>query len=211
MKNTLRFGGMPAAFVLAATLALGGCDAGTGPDERDLLTSEDADALAAFLSDVEILAVGVEALASSTGTRSFTRTASCPAGGSVSVSGSSESTRDDESHVVSTKWSTTQTHAACAIARTREETTVTAVIDGTVTTSGTSSWKLPEKRGDSRTLFSWTATKVGSTTTTVGDRKNTCEVNITQTWDPATQTFTVSGTMCGRQVNVTRGLGGRGG
>lgn len=210
MKKTIPTGGMPAVLTLCVTLALGGCDAGTGPDDGDLLSSEDVDALAGFMSDVDVLAVGAMAT-TATGTRTYSRTAPCPAGGSVSASGSSESTRDDATRVVSTKWTHTQTQAACALTRTRGDKTLTAVIDGSVTANGSSSWRLPESRGGLPTLLSWNATKVGSTTTTVGDRKSTCDVNVTETYDSAKQTFTITGVMCGRQVSITRGLGGRGG
>jgi hypothetical protein len=199
--------GVPAVFTLVAALALAGCDAGTGPQDVDL-TSEDADAIAAFVSDVDFLSLGIMTLTATSGTRSLSRTAPCPAGGSVSVSGSSESATNEQTRVVSTKWSTTQTHAACAISHTRGDKTVTAVVDGGVTTSGTSSYKLPESRGGQRTLLSWAGATVGSTTTKVGDRTSTCAVDVKQSWDAGKQTFTISGVMCGRQVNLTRGLGG---
>jgi hypothetical protein len=205
MNGTLRFRGSLALFTVSL-FALAGCDGGIAPDAQDL-TSEEADAIAAFMFDVDALAVSVANLASSTGTRSFTRTAPCPAGGSVSVSGSGESSTNLETRVVSTKWTNTHTQTACAITKTRGDQTRTAVVDGTVTASGTSSYQLPETRGGQRTLLSWASSTVGSTTTKVGDKTATCAVDIKQTWDPAKQLFTVKGTMCGRQVDTTRGLG----
>jgi hypothetical protein len=207
MMRTKSFGWSAAALTMVSVLALAGCDGGTGPDEASL-TSEDADAIAGFMFSVDALAVGIADLASSTGTRSFTRTAPCPAGGSVSVSGSGESSTNQDTHVVSTKWSNTQAHAACAISKTRGDKTMTAVMDGSVTTSGTSSFKLPESRGAERTLLTWSSTTVGSTTTKVGDRSNTCAVDVKQTYDAGTKIFTLTGVVCGRQVNTTRGLGG---
>jgi hypothetical protein len=194
-----------ALFTIGAVSALTGCDGGTGPAGPDL-TVEDADAIAGFVSDVDFLTLGIMTLTTSAGTRSLSRTAPCPTGGSVSVSGSSESSTNDQTKVVSTKWSTTQTHAACAISRTRGDQTMTSVVNGSVTTSGSSSLKLPESRGALPTLLTWASATVGSTTTKVGDKTNTCVVDVKQTYDPVAKTFTISGVMCGRQVNVTRGL-----
>ena len=195
------------AFVTAGSLMVfTGCDAGTGPGEPEL-ASEDVDAIASFMFDADALSVAMANLASAAGTRSFTRTAPCPAGGSISVSGSGESSTNRETRVVATKWTNTHTHAACAITRTRGDKTATAVVDGSVTASGTSSYQLPETRGGQRTLLSWASATVGSTTTKVGDRTATCAVDVKQTWDPVKQLFTIKGTMCGRQVDTTRGLG----
>ena len=211
MRSEKPLSRVPTTVALAAALALAGCDGGTGPDDRDTVSGEDAEAIAGFVSNVDFASVGVATLTTTSGTRTYGRTVSCPAGGSVSVSGSGETSRDDATRILSTKWTNTQTHAACAITHTRGDKTVTAVIDGSVTGSGTASWQLPEKRGDLPTLLSWTGTRAGSTTTTVGDRKSTCEVNLTQTWNSATKMFTISGVMCGRQVNITRDWGSRGG
>ena len=205
MDGTLRSRGFLALFTISL-FALAGCDGGTAPDDQDL-TSDDADAIASFMFDVDAFSVAMADLASAAGTRSFTRTAPCPAGGSINVSGSGESSTNLETRVVSTKWTHTNTHAACAITRTRGDRTWTAVVDGSVTGSGTSSYQLPETRGGQRTLLSWASTTVGSTTTKVGDRTNTCAVDMKQAWDPVKQVFIITGTMCGRQVDTTRSLG----
>lgn len=206
MNGSLRTRGFFAALTLGSLAFLAGCEDGVGPADPDL-SPDDADAIAAFILNVDALAVAAADLASSTGTRSFTRTAPCPAGGSVSASGSSESSTNQETRVVSTKWSNTQTHTACAISKTRGDKTWTAVMDGSLSTSGASSYKLPETRGGQRTLLTWASATVGSITTKVGDRSNTCATDIQQTWDPAKQLFTIKGTVCGRQVDTTRGLG----
>jgi len=95
-----------ASVALIAVSALTGCDTSTVPADPEL-TSADANAIAAFMVDMDALALAAANLASSTGTRSFTRTAPCPAGGSVSASGSSESSTNEETKVVSVKWSNT--------------------------------------------------------------------------------------------------------
>ncbi len=206
MSGTTRFRGVLALVVAGSLATLSGCEGTLDPGEPEL-TSDDAAAIAGFLSDVDLLSVGLATLSATTGTRTLSRTAPCPAGGSVSVSGSSESTKNDETRVVSTRWTTTKASVACAISHTRGDKTATAVVDGSVTTSGTSSYQLPETRDGQRTLLSWTSATVGSTTTKVGDMTATCAVDIKQTWDPVKQLFTIKGTMCGRQVDVTRGLG----
>jgi len=195
-----------ASLALIASLTLAGCDGGTGPADPDL-TPEDADAMAAFMFDVDALALSTLSLASSTGTKTFTRTAPCPAGGSVSASGSSESSTNQETRVVSTKWSNTQTHSACAISKTRGDQKWTAVMDGSVTTAGSSSYKLPEAKGGQRTLLSWASATTGSITTKIGDKSSTCVMDVKQTWDPVKQAFTIKGTVCGREVDTTRSLG----
>ncbi len=204
MKNTTWLRGLTVALTLGALAGLGACEGNTGPDDLDPMTDDDAAAMASFLSDVDALAVGVAALASTSGGRTITKTTSCPAGGSVTLNGSSESSLDEDTRVVSGKWSMTQTHAACAVTHTRGDKSVTAVMDGSVTAAGTSSYQLPETRGGSRTLLAWASTKVGSTTTKVGDKTRTCEVNLTETYDAAKKTFTITGVMCGRQVDITR-------
>ena len=206
MARTMRFRGVLALIIAGSLATLSGCEGTLDPGEVEL-TSDDAAAIAGFLSDVDLLSVGLATLSATSGTRTLSRTASCPAGGSVSVSGSSESTRNDETRVVSTKWTTTKTSVACAISHTRGDKTATAVVDGSVTTSGTSAFQLPATRDGQRTLLSWASATAGSTTTKVGDRSSTCAVDVKETYDPATKTFTVVGVMCGRQVNVTRGLG----
>jgi hypothetical protein len=211
MRSALGFGGLLSVVVLGGGLALAGCDGATGPDDRDLTSPEEAEAMASFLSGVDVLSVGMATLDVSSGTRTFNRTAPCPAGGTVAVSGSNESSLDTATRVVSTRWTTTQTHTACAITHTRGDQKVTAVMDGSVTAAGSSSYQLPEKKGEMRTLLSWASTRVGSTKTTVGDKVRSCEMNVSESYDPATRSFTIKGTVCGRQVDITRGLGKAGG
>jgi len=210
MTKSMRSSRPFSALALAAALALAGCDGATEPDDREVVTPEDAGAMAAFVFDLDAFAVGAAALGSTAGARSFNRTAPCPAGGTASMSGSSETSTDAATKVVSTKWTHTQTHTACAFTFTRGDKSVTTVIDGKVTAAGSSSFKLPETRGGLPTLLTWSSTKVGSTTTKVGDKSSTCAVDIKETYDAATKKFTITGTMCGKQINVTRSLDGRG-
>jgi len=187
---------------------LTGCELGTEPSTPEL-SMDGALEIAAFLADVEALAsVGVT-LESRTGSHSFSRSAPCPAGGEVSVSGSGESVLNGATRVRTNSWSVTQTHAACAIFRERNDTVRVAVINGSVIASGTASYQLPEAPGGARTLLSYSATRSGSTTTSLEGRERVCAVDITETFDPATRSFAISGTICGRQVDLTRPEGAK--
>jgi hypothetical protein len=197
-----RFG----AFALVAGLAFTGCDGeGTGPDEE--MTGARAEAIATFMLDIDVNDGGAYGMNMDPrgGSHEFSRSAPCPAGGSHSVSGSRSSSLDTDTRVLSTTWSTTQTHDDCAITHSRRDQQVTVVIDGNITASGSASYQLPTDRpGHGRELLSYSSSRAGSTTTTAGDRTRVCEINVTETFDPATGAFTVTGTVCGRAVNVTR-------
>ncbi|NJD20744.1 MAG: hypothetical protein FIA95_15845 [Gemmatimonadetes bacterium] len=204
MNGSLRARGSLAVLTLGSLVLLAACDGGTGPADPDV-TADEAEAIAGYMFDLDALAVGVVNLASTTGKRTFSKTTACPAGGSVSVSASSESSTNQETKVVSNTWSTTQTHAACTISKTRADKTWTAVMDGGVPTSGTSSYKLPETKGAQRPLLSWASTPTGSIPTKIGDKSQTCVMDVQQAWDPVKQVFTITGTMCGRSVDTTKG------
>jgi hypothetical protein len=191
-----------ASTALAAVLLLAACDSATVPDET--VTRSEADDIAAFLSDAEDLAGVAMALEGAQGTRSFTRTTDCPAGGSVSVSGTGESDRDRDTRIVSRTWSVTQIHDNCAMIRVRRGEEVTATINGHVEVTGSSSIQLPEDRSGDRTLLAFTSRRTGSTTITMGDRTRTCVVDVTRTYDADTETFRMQGVVCGREVNHTR-------
>jgi hypothetical protein len=73
-----------------------------------------------------------------------------------------------------------------------------------VTAEGSATHQLPDSPGDRRQVLSYQNTRSGATTTTIGDRTRACEIHVTETYDAATDRFTVQGTICGREVNVTR-------
>lgn len=208
MRKRGRSGFLAGFTALGAVLSITACEGALEPDQAEALSPESADAISSLLADVDAAFTGLSALAAASGGRTFSLSKACPAGGTASVSGGSESTLDRDTRVVSTSWSATQTHAACAVTHTRGDKSVTVVLDGSVTSSGASTYQLPEKTGDGRTLLSWSAKRAGTTTTTVGERSRTCDVDVTDTYDAATKTFTLTGTVCGREVSRTRTLGG---
>jgi hypothetical protein len=202
---------MRAAGVLSAAgvLVITACTEPVVGPSGGRLALDEARSMAVFLADIEQRA-GLETfLENVTGTRDFASTTPCPAGGSVTVAGSGESSLDAEARIVNKSWSTTHTHDACAFEVTRRGDSYTVVTNGGMTASGTASYRLPDERGGPRTLLAYTARRTGSTTTTVGDRTRTCDVDITETYDPASGSFVISGTTCGQQVRVTRTQGQR--
>jgi hypothetical protein len=204
-----RLGALLAGVVVAAGVA--GCAAdGTGPEER--IAPVTAEAIAVFLASTDATAGwAAESLAATrTGTREFSRTAPCPAGGSQTMTGSGTSSHDTAARIFTNSWTTTQSQDRCAFPG--REGGPDIVMHGSVTVTGSATYRVPEERGAGRTILTHQTTRVGSTTTSAGDRSRTCEVDLTETFDPATNSFRVVGTVCGRAVDVTRPLnGGRGG
>jgi hypothetical protein len=205
MRNKPVVGRCTGVAVLAACLTLAACDDSTGPQDEELGAAS-AEDLATFVVGLDASGGAEYGMTSDprrTGTHTFTRSGPCPAGGTHTMSGSSTSTFDAATRVLSTTWSHTQTHDDCAVTHKRGDQEITAVIDGSVTVDGSASYEIPETRGAHRKILSYTSRRTGSTTTTIGDRTRTCAIDLTQTYDPATGQFTVKGTMCGREVNVT--------
>jgi hypothetical protein len=187
---------------LMAGALLTACDDSTGP-EGDLSAAE-AESVALFLSDADGTAAFLMAPDALVGPHEVNRTRPCPAGGSHSVTGSRTRSLDEETRVVTTAWTTVQTHDDCTFTRSRRGQEVTVVIDGSVTAEGSATHQLPDAPGDRRQVLSYMNTRTGSITTTVGDRVRTCDIQVTESYDAATDTFTVSGTICGREIDVTR-------
>ncbi len=192
--------------VLVSALVLAACQDASGPGENGSLSREEAVMVASLVSDMGVAAVGLAVADPASGSRTFNRTLPCPGGGSMTFTASHDFSVNEATKVLTTQWTATHTHAACTSERERAGKTFTVVVDGSVTNAGTASYQLPANRGEPRVLLSWSATRTGSTTTTVGDRSRTCEINVTESFDPATKTFTLTGTVCGREVSRTRTL-----
>lgn len=197
---------------LLTLLAVAACDGGaTDPDPAGL-SREDAAALAPAyeeLSGDELAALGApvfadaddQALFDTDTTRlTFTRTRSCPLGGSVRVEGTLVRTVDREARTATHRYDATRTEQACAFGL-RSGGTIT--ITGNPNTQVTGSWSMTAGVPGIRTLthrgsFAWTRSSGGS---------GTCTVDLTSTWDPATRTHRVQGTFCNRTIDVTRTRG----
>lgn len=188
--------------VLVAALTLAGCADSTAPDEN--LSANEAEAVALFLSDADGSGAFLLAPDFPVPGHDFERIRPCPEGGSHAVSGSRSREVDPESRIASSAWTTTQTHEACAHTRRIRGQEITVVIDGSVSAAGTATHLLPESPGTGRELLSYENIRSGSTTTTIGDRTRICEISITESYDPATDTFSITGSICGRDVSATR-------
>jgi hypothetical protein len=177
-------------------------DRGTGVS--DPIPMATAEAIAAFIVDIDGTAGWSASVVADqkTGSREFSQTTSCPAGGTRSVSGSGTSSLDLATRVMSTQWVTTQSQTACAFTNTRGGQTATSVIDGKVAATGSASYQLPATLPGERSIVSYSSKRVGSTTTRIGDRTRTSEVAVTETW--ADGNFRVVGVVCGREVDITR-------
>ncbi len=126
----------------------------------------------------------------------FTVTKQCPRGGQVVVAGTNTGTGDRTLHNLSVESVATKTDTNCAFDTRNGLLTLNGnpniAYDGTLNiVSGVLSGLQTQTHKGS---FNWARTG-GS---------GTCSVDLTSSFDPATQTVTVTGTFCGRVVNVTR-------
>jgi hypothetical protein len=195
---------LPALMALAALAA---CD-GASPTGGDAaLTQTEAQELASAWDDVgagvmdgyggpsEAVLPGAPAQA--TTTVQFTSTRACPAGGTATLAGTREITRDGGG-TGSVRFAATRTDAACTFAARRGTGTVTITTTPTVQLTSEQSWTdgQPGTRTSThKGSFDWARS---------GGAGGSCTVDLVATWTPATRTHTLNGTFCDRTVSVTR-------
>lgn len=131
------------------------------------------------------------------GTGTFERTHSCPAGGSVTVSGTVERTVDRATQTGTLALRAKRVENACA---TLLRNGVTVTVTGQPHTAMTVTQSFDKGVAGVRTqtqkgAFAWTRSN---------GQSGVCTIDLTSTYDPATGTGTASGTFCGRSVNETR-------
>lgn len=196
---------LPALMALAALAACDGASPTGGADAS--LTQAEAQELASAWDGVSagvmdgyggpFAAVLPGTPAEATTTIQFTSTRACPGGGTATVQGTREVTRDGNGNG-SVDFSATRTDAACTFPARRGT--------GTVTITTTPSVQLTSEQ-------TWTAGQPGTRTSTQvgsfdwersGGASGSCTVNLTSTWTPATRTYTLNGTFCNRTISVTR-------
>ena len=204
------------ALACAATVfGLLACNDGTAPDAG--ITQADVNQLA---NDIDALSVttlgdvGVTAFAPSFTVlgsdasdlslryavtpvnRTINNTHPCPAGGTVTIAGSSVGTSDPVAHNLSVTTTVTKTDAACAF-NSR---------GGLLTLNGNPNVQIVGTVNvvAGKPVGLQTLSHKGSVTWTRGTKSGTCNIDVTSTFDPAAATFTVTGTMCGRAVSVSR-------
>jgi hypothetical protein len=193
---------------LAAVLALAACDKGiTGPGSGSELSADDAQELAAQTGDQDgafldgfggpsFNKVAAGPQFATTVTTTFTRTRTCPKGGSVKLEGTQTVTTDPGTHSGSHAFNATRTENACAFGRGENTITITGNPNTVLTssqswTNGVAGVRTASKKGS----FNWTHSN---------GKSGTCTVDVTATWTPATHTFHVSGTFCNRTIDLTR-------
>lgn len=131
-----------------------------------------------------------------TTTRNFDVTRTCAQGGSAENKGSAVTTFDRTSRSGTFQLNAVHTANACVHARRNgASVTITTQPNIVVAANGSITNGVPGVYTMThRGAFEWTAER-GS---------GTCQVDITSSYDPATQTRKVSGTICNRTIDVTR-------
>jgi hypothetical protein len=199
-------------FAAPFALALAACEGGaTDPaldaslseaEARELAAAWDgvaAGAIAGFGPLFNVQEAGGPSAAATTATTSFKRQHACPAGGGSSIEGTLTVTRDPATRTGSMQMNATRTDSACTLpARGRREGTVTITGSPNIQLTGSHAWTNGVPGVHTHTQkgsFTWSRSTGGT---------GTCTVDLTGTYTPATQTYTLAGTFCGRTVNVTR-------
>lgn len=206
LRKTLIPGALAAALSLAATACDQSATApgeGLSPAEKQALAvqagAQDASMLGSFGSPSFSLSPeeGGALAAVITTTTTFTRTRTCPLGGSVTLAGTITHTRDRETRSGSHTFNATRTENACVFEG-RGGATIT--VNGNPNTVITASHSVTDGvRGVG------TATKKGSFTWSKSTgQSGTCNIDLVSTWDPATRTYTLKGTFCNQTIDVTR-------
>jgi hypothetical protein len=129
----------------------------------------------------------------------FTVTRQCPRGGQVVLAGGVVGTGDRTAHSLTLDANATRTDTKCAF-DTR---------NGVLTLSGNPNIAYTGHLNIVNGVLTGpqTQTHKGSFTWARTGGSGTCDVDITSTYDPATRTATITGSFCGRAVNVTKARG----
>jgi hypothetical protein len=129
----------------------------------------------------------------------FSVTKQCPRGGQVVIAGTISGSGDRATHDLSVHAVASRTDADCAFQTRRGVLTLNGNpdidYDGNLTIVG------------GQLSGVQTQTHRGSFTWERDGLSDTCDVDLTSSYDPATRTATVSGTFCGHTVDVSRTRG----
>lgn len=210
------------ALPLIAAVALVGCDDAVGTTGG--LTPEEVAALAdtvvvttftatseVAVADASTADLGGTGLAAATSsTTEFVTTRDCPLGGQLLLEGIRERTWDREARTGSMDLQVTKTHQACV--RPFDEGDITITLNGAdnIQVAAHHEFAAGQRSG----LQSMTM--IGAVDwVTSDDREGTCEIDVVASFDPETRTRTVTGTVCGQEIDHTRewqhsGMGGGG-
>ena len=129
----------------------------------------------------------------------FTVAKQCPQGGQVVIAGSAVGSGDRTTHNLTLETNATRTDTNCAF-QTR---------DGVLTLNGNPNIVYKGNLNIVNALLSGvqTQTHKGSFTWARVGGSGTCDVDLTSSYDPATNTATVTGSFCGHTVNATHTRG----
>jgi hypothetical protein len=131
------------------------------------------------------------------GAGTFERTHACPAGGSVTVSGTVDRTIDRATLTGTLAVSAKRVENACAVKQ-RNGVTVTVTGQPHTAIGVTASFNKGVPGVITQTqkgAFAWSRSN---------GRSGTCAIDLTSTFDPATRTASIKGSFCGRPVDETR-------
>lgn len=188
-------------FAAPFALALAGCEGGaTDPGDASLSATEAREVAAAW----DGVAGGVisQFLMAFQGmgdpSATFKRQHACPGGGVSIVEGQRVITRDPATRSGSSQVNATRTDSACTIpARGRRGGTVTITGSPNIQLTANGTWTngvVGVHTHTQKGSFTW-ARSTGGT--------GTCTVDLTGTFNSAAQTRTLTGTFCGRTVNIS--------
>lgn len=194
-------------------LAIAACDRSTGLSTD--ISQADASQLAADMDAVSTLgtadfglgpsfSVGLDGSGASASVSAalitidnqFTVTKQCPKGGQVVIAGRATGTGDRTTHSLSLETVATRTDTDCAF----------QARNGILTLNGNPNIAYDGKLNIVNGALSGlqTQTHKGSFKWARTGGSGTCDVDLSSSFDPATHTVTVTGTFCGKTVNVTR-------
>ena len=122
----------------------------------------------------------------------------CPNGGERTADVSVEASIANDRRTA--RYSATLLHDQCGMQFNGN----TITVHGSSTSTGTVVHSFPVEPGQRPTLFEMTTTTVSDITTTVDGKSRNCQSSVTNTYQPATQTVRMTGTMCGHDIDVTR-------
>ena len=197
-------------------LAIAACDSSTGVSTN--ISQADANKLAADIDASSTLgpadfglgpsfSVGVTgsgatasvAAAPTTFNNTFDVVKQCPKGGSVELKGSINGTGDRTTHSLTVDATAARTDTDCAF-ETRD--------GGIIKVNGNIVYKAHLNIVNGAFVGLQTQSHDGKFTWVRGADSGTCIILVNSEYDPATHILTVKGTVCGRDVSVTRTRGG---
>jgi hypothetical protein len=190
-------------------LAIAACDQSTGPSGGISQTAANQlalgmDAMFAFSASDFGLGSSFSVSAGGAGSSSaavlvpikntFSVTKQCPKGGHLAVAGTAIGTGDPATHSLSLQATATRTDTDCAF----------QTDDGVVTLNGSIDYKANLNIVNGAPVGLQTQTHEGTFTASRPGASITCDVDLASSFNPDTHTVTVTGTFCGKQINVTR-------